>query len=133
LHAFKLEIKTIKMAINFAMDLQVVNLQAELAYVQARLATLQRLAPVAVRQCQSSSPTNHHSSSDLASSNYNLSMHFDYQHPLQPQAPATSAELASFFSPVDEEVEDADVQALAREIISRYLPGVRFRPSSPDH
>ncbi|KAE7997042.1 hypothetical protein FH972_001711 [Carpinus fangiana] len=118
----------------FTLQQQVVNLQAELAYVQARLATLQRLAPVAlVPQSQSSSPTNHHSSSDLASSNYNLSMHFDHQHPLQPQAPATSAELASFFSPVDEEVEDADVQALAREIISRYLPGVRFRPSSPDH
>lgn len=111
------------------------NLQAELAYVQSRLAALQRLAPVPVPQSQSSSPTNnHHSSSDLASSNYNLSsMHFDHHHPLQPQA-ATSAELASFFNPVDhEEVEDGDVQALAREIISRYLPGVRFRPSSPDH
>ncbi|XP_059458894.1 LOB domain-containing protein 19 [Corylus avellana] len=121
----------------FTLQQQVVNLQAELAYVQARLATLQRLAPVQVPQSQSSSPTNnHHSSSDLAPSNYNLaSMHFDHHHhhPLQPQA-ATSAELASFFNPVDhEEVEDGDVQALAREIISRYLPGVRFRPSSPDH
>jgi hypothetical protein len=103
-----------------------VNLQAELAYVQARLATLQRLPPLPVPQSQSSSPTNRHSSSDLASSSFNLSMHFD---PLQPQP--TSAELASYFNPVDEELEDNDVQALAREIISRYLPGVRFRASSP--
>lgn len=107
------------------------NLQAELAYVQARLGAMQRLPPLpGVHQSQSSSPTNQHSTSDLASSsNYNLSMQFD---PLQPQP--TSAELASYFNPVDDQdqLDDVDdVQALAREIISRYLPGVRFRASSP--
>ncbi|KAL0002658.1 hypothetical protein SO802_016439 [Lithocarpus litseifolius] len=111
----------------FNLQQQVVNLQAELAYVQAHLSTFQRLPPP---QSQSPSPTNHHHcTSDLATSSdlqHSLSMQFD---PTQPQP--TSTELTSFSDPFAEELEDREVQALARELISRYLPGVRFRASSP--
>lgn len=107
------------------------NLQAELAYVQARLSSLQRLPPLPPQQCQSPSPPNHHSSSDMAAtadslqSNSNLSQHFD-----PPQQHPTLTELTSFFN-LDGDLEDEDVQALAQEVISRYMPGVRFRASSP--
>ncbi|KAK7844509.1 LOB domain-containing protein 19 [Quercus suber] len=114
----------------FTLQQQVVNLQAELAYVQAHLSTFQRLPPLPPPQSQSPSPTNHHHcTSDLATSSdlqHSLSMQID---PIQPQP--TSTELTSYFDPLAEELEDGDVQALARELISRYLPGVRFRASSP--
>ncbi|GMY09378.1 LOB domain-containing protein 19-like [Fagus crenata] len=114
----------------FTLQQQVVNLQAELAYVQARLSTLQRLPLLPLPQCQSPSPANHHqSTSGLATSSdlqSNKTMLFD---PIQPQP--TSTELTSFSDPLAEELGDEDVQALARELISRYLPGVRFRASSP--
>lgn len=106
------------------------NLQAELAYVQAHLSTFTRLPPLPPPQSQSPSPTNHHHcTSDLVTSSdlqHSLSMQFD---PIQPQP--TSTELTSYFDPLAEELENGDVQALARELISRYLPGVRFRASSP--
>ncbi|XP_040999636.1 LOB domain-containing protein 31-like [Juglans microcarpa x Juglans regia] len=113
----------------FTLQQQVVNLQAELAFVQARLATLHRLPPP---HSQSPSPTNHHSSSDLGStsdlqSNSNSAMHFD---PVQPHPIPT--ELTSFLNSLDGDLEAGNAQVLAREIISRYLPGVRFRPSSPN-
>lgn len=58
-----------------------------------------------------------------------MSMHFGAT--LQNQA--ISAEMTSHFNPLDQEeeevVDDGDLQTLAREFVSRYLPGVRFRPS----
>ncbi|XP_061371062.1 LOB domain-containing protein 19-like [Gastrolobium bilobum] len=117
----------------FALQQQVMNLQAELTYVQARLATMQRLpipvAPPPLPHLQSSSPTSLHSSSDHLASNAdmqiasNISMHFD---PLQPHS--TSFDLSSFFNPSDQQLEDGELRVLAREFVSRYLPGVRFQP-----
>lgn len=110
---------------------QVVNLQAELAYTQARLAILQRLPLPS--QAQSNSPPSLLSSAELASamemsSSYNISMHFD---PMQPQQ-LTPADLTSSLNPFAEEVDDGDLRTLAREFVSKYLPGVKIRPSSSD-
>ncbi|KAG2729606.1 hypothetical protein I3843_01G253500 [Carya illinoinensis] len=124
----------------FTLQQQVVNLQRELAYVQARLSTFQRL-PEPQLISQSPSPSNHHSSaadlastttSDMQSKYSDLAMHFDPDLPPQP----TSTELTGLFNSLDDDQYlflDGDVQALAREIISRYLPGVRFMPNSSPH
>lgn len=107
------------------------SLQAELAYVQARLATMERL-PITVAPSLSYHQTSQslHSSSDQLATNAdlqsaNMSMHFD---PFQPHS--TSLELSSFFNPSDQQLEDGELQALAREFVSRYLPGVRFQSSN---
>ncbi|KAK1559462.1 hypothetical protein Q3G72_014749 [Acer saccharum] len=136
----------------FTLQQQVVNLQAELAYVQARLSILQRI-PLPLQplpphdhhhhhhhhhhQAQthsSTSPSSLHSSSEIASSStisnntHAMSMSYD---PLQPQQ--ASPELTSLSNPSDQDqMEDGDLQALAREFVSKYLPGVRFRPSNSD-
>lgn len=114
----------------FALQQQVVNLQAELTYVQARLATMHRLPIVPIPHPQSSSsPTSFHSSLDHLASNAdlqsatNISVHYD---PLQPQS--TLLESNNFFNPSDQQLEDGELQALAREFVCRYLPGVRFQP-----
>ncbi|KAK7349620.1 hypothetical protein VNO77_07122 [Canavalia gladiata] len=114
----------------FALQQQVMNLQAELTYVQARLATMQRLpVPVAsLPQPQNSSPTSLHSSSDHLALNADLQSAFMYFDPLQPHS--TSLELSTFFNPSDQQLEDGELQALAREFVSKYLPGVRFQPSN---
>ncbi|GLT39519.1 hypothetical protein SLA2020_137050 [Shorea laevis] len=102
----------------FALQQQVVNLQAELAYVQARLSTLQRL-PL-LPQCPS--PANLHSPPEIAS---NITLQFDpLQHP--------STDLTSFSNPLDQELVNNELQAYSREFVARYLPGVRFRPSCSD-
>ncbi|TKY65603.1 LOB domain-containing protein 31 [Spatholobus suberectus] len=122
----------------FALQQQVVNLQAQLAYVQARLSTLRRISAAApFPQPQSCSPpSDQHSSSDhhLAPDNNGLqsayiSMHFD-DHPLQRHP--TSLELSSFQNPSNQQLDDDDqeLQALARDFVSRFLPGVRFHPSN---
>lgn len=111
--------------------LQVVNLQAELAFTQARLSILQRL-PMA-SAAQSTSPCSLYSSSEMVStadmaSGYNISMQFD---PLQQQQ-QTSTDQTSSFYPFDQELDDGDLQALAREFVSKYLPGVKLQPSNSD-
>ncbi|KAA8550364.1 hypothetical protein F0562_002048 [Nyssa sinensis] len=106
----------------FTLQHQVVNLQAELAYIHARLSTLQRLPLPA--QCP---PANLHSSSDLASSS-NISAYFD---PSQSQQ-ASMDQMASFCSAINQELDDGDLQTLAREFVSRFLPGVRVRPSNSE-
>ncbi|MED6145225.1 hypothetical protein PIB30_023173 [Stylosanthes scabra] len=125
----------------FALQQQVVNLQAELTYVQARLATMHRY-PIAAA---AASPTLHSCSLDhLASSNADLqnasniiSMHYDPPQPPPPPQHSTSLEPSSFISSSDQQqqliVEDGDLQTLAREFVSRYLPGVRFQPSNNSH
>ncbi|XP_004510943.1 LOB domain-containing protein 19-like [Cicer arietinum] len=118
----------------FALQQQVMSLQAELTYVQHSLATMQRL-PISVAPSlpnpQSSSPSLHSSSShqlgtnaDLQSAS-NMSMHFD---PFQQLS--TSLDSSSFFNQSDQQPQDEELQALAREFVSRYLPGVRFQPSN---
>ncbi|XVF33487.1 hypothetical protein REPUB_Repub17cG0172700 [Reevesia pubescens] len=110
----------------FTLQQQVVNLQAELAYIQARLSTLQRLPLMPLSQAQCPSPTSFHSSSKIRSdlvTSSNMSMLFD-----PPQQ--TSIELTSFPNPFDQEMENEEVHALAREFVSIYLPAVRFRPST---
>ncbi|XP_007052037.2 PREDICTED: LOB domain-containing protein 31 [Theobroma cacao] len=112
----------------FTLQQQVVNLQAELAYIQGRLSTLQRLPLLPPSQAQYTSPTSLHSSSEVGSdlvSSSNMSMSFD-----RPQPQLASVELTSFPNPFDQEPENEELQALAREFVSRYLPGVRFRPST---
>ncbi|XP_012083562.1 LOB domain-containing protein 19 [Jatropha curcas] len=105
----------------FALQQQVVNLQAELAYIQARLSTLQHL------------PLPHQSPSQTTStmaSNSNMSMNYDQQQVLQSQY--LSTELASICNknPLDPELQADDLQSLARDFVSKYLPGVRFKPPS---
>ncbi|KAK7382192.1 hypothetical protein VNO80_00941 [Phaseolus coccineus] len=115
----------------FALQQQVMNLQAELTYVQARLATMQRM-PMEVAPLlhpQSSSPQTLPSSDHLAS-NVDMQsvpiMHYD---PLQPHS--ASLELSSIlFNQSDQQVEDRELQALAREFVTKYLPGVRFQQSN---
>ncbi|XP_059650985.1 LOB domain-containing protein 19 [Cornus florida] len=110
----------------FTLQQQVANLQAELAYVQAHLSTLQRL-PLPAPRPESPPPANIQSSSDMGST-YDTSMHFDL--PSLSQNGSTS-EMVSLCSPIDQELEDGDLQTLAREfVVSRYLPGVGVRPSS---
>lgn len=113
--------------------LQVVNLQAELAFTQARLSILQRLPMASAAQAQSTSPCSLYSSSEMVStadmaSGYNISMQFD---PLQQQQ-QTSTDQTSSFYPFDQELDDGDLQALAREFVSKYLPGVKLQPSNSD-
>ncbi|KAL2337449.1 hypothetical protein Fmac_011895 [Flemingia macrophylla] len=109
----------------FALQQQVMNLQAELTYVQARLATMRM--PMHVSHPQSSSPQTLYSSDHLAS-NVDLqsaAMHFD---PILPHS--TSLELSNVLYPSNQQLEDRELQALAREFVTRYLPGVRFQPSN---
>ncbi|PNX97864.1 hypothetical protein L195_g004015 [Trifolium pratense] len=112
---------------------QVMSLQAELTYVQATLATMQRL-PISLAPSlpnpQSTSQSLHSSSDHLGTnadlqSASNMSMNFDPHQQL-----STSLDLSSFFNHSDQQLEDDELQALAREFVSRYLPGVRFQPSN---
>ncbi|WRX10071.1 hypothetical protein QQP08_002558 [Theobroma cacao] len=79
-------------------------------------------------QARCPSPTSPHSSSEVGSdllSSSNMPLSFD---PPQPQQ--VSIELTSFPNRFDQELENEELQALAGEFVSRYLPGVRFRPST---
>lgn len=109
----------------FALQQQVVNMQAELAYIQAKISTLQRLPllhPLLQAQCPSTASLH---APDLAS---NMSLNFDH-HQSQQQS---STDLTSFSSSFDREIDHDELQALSREFISKYLPGVQFRSSSDD-
>jgi len=111
--------------------MQVMNLQAELTYVQARLATMQRM-PMAVAPLpppQSSSPQTLPSSDHLASNADMQSVPIMHYDPLQPHS--ASFELSSIlFNQSDQQMEDRELQALAREFVTKYLPGVRFQQSN---
>ncbi|KAL2460784.1 LOB domain-containing protein 31 [Abeliophyllum distichum] len=115
----------------FTLQQQVVNLQAELAYIQARISTLHRLPlppppppPPPPPQPPSLSSSNVQSSSGFVSSS-NIMTHFDTS-----QSEEASTEMASFCNAVDQELEDGDLQSLARDYVSRCLNGVKFRPST---
>ncbi|KAJ1413643.1 Lateral organ boundary [Sesbania bispinosa] len=111
----------------FALQQQVMNLQAELTYVQARLATMQRLPlPVAppLPHPQTSSSTSLHSSSDHLTLNADLQSATDLSMQFDPlQSHSTSLQLSTFFDPSDQQLEDGELHALAREFVTRYLPG----------
>ncbi|KAG5053776.1 hypothetical protein GLYMA_03G023100v4 [Glycine max] len=114
----------------FALQQQVMNLQAELTYVQAHLATMQRLpvkvAPLPPHPQSSSPPPTLHSSDHMAP-NADLQsapmMHFG---PLQPHS--ASLPLGSIvFDQSNRQLDDRELRVLAREFVSKYLPGVRFQ------
>ncbi|XP_060206539.1 LOB domain-containing protein 19-like [Lycium barbarum] len=100
----------------FTLQQQVVTLQAELAYVQARLSTLHQLP------MPQQSPTQtvlQQSSSDLFCSTSSIS-----STTMDPQL-----DITGLSDLLDQELENCDLHTLAREFVSRHLPGVRFRPS----
>ncbi|PIA49941.1 hypothetical protein AQUCO_01300580v1 [Aquilegia coerulea] len=109
----------------FALQQQVVNLQAELAFVQAHLSTFE------LSSSQAMSPAlaniyDPNSSTTVSTSNLPTNFVSDPQ-----QLQQTSDTTAGYCSLNDQQpVDDGDLHALAREFVSRYLPGVRFRPSS---
>ncbi|XAR54128.1 hypothetical protein NMG60_11029138 [Bertholletia excelsa] len=103
----------------FILQQQVVNLQAELAFIQARLSTMQCLhLPPPLPE--PSSPANLQSSSSLASASTHL-------------GPEPSMEVVGLVGPEDGEVVwdgDGDLQTLAQEFLLRYLPSVKLRPTT---
>ncbi|XP_073309374.1 LOB domain-containing protein 19-like [Primulina huaijiensis] len=90
----------------FSLQQQVVNLQAELAYIQARISTLQRFSLL----LPSLSSSNFHSSSKLVQ---------------------TSMEMVSFHDQEEDFIdknEGDELHSLAREYVARHFPAVRVRP-----
>ncbi|GMH00582.1 hypothetical protein Nepgr_002421 [Nepenthes gracilis] len=126
----------------FTLQHQVVNLQAELAYIQARLSTLQRLPlpPPPPSQPQApSSGTEFHSSADhiLPSTSTFPALMPIYEATQSQQTRA--AEMVVGFcmstddhhgSSLEEDDDNGDLQTLTREFISKYLPGMKFWPST---
>ncbi|KAE8723319.1 LOB domain-containing protein 18 [Hibiscus syriacus] len=112
----------------FTLQQQVVNLQAEVAYTQARVSTLQRLTQMPPPKVECQSPTNVHYSSEIGPDmvrSSNMSIIFD---PAQLHQP--SIELASSLNPFEQGIDDEELQSLVRDCVSRYLPGIRFQPST---
>ncbi|KAG6574793.1 LOB domain-containing protein 31, partial [Cucurbita argyrosperma subsp. sororia] len=114
----------------FSLQQQVVSLQAELAYIQAKLSTLQRLLPPPLHSPSSTARHNPLPETTPGSDMGllpNVRMILD---PLQTQLGCNET-TSSFLNPIDHEdemEEDGELQSLAREFVSRYLPGVGFRP-----
>ncbi|XP_065864383.1 LOB domain-containing protein 19 [Euphorbia lathyris] len=117
----------------FTLQQQVVNLQAELAYIQAWISTMQRFPLPEAAESHSQT------SSEMGSNNSNLSnMQFDDQlRQLQSHQYLLSTELSynNNNNPFDQQVVDINEDlhaALARDFVCRYLPaGVRFKPPAP--
>nr|GLL25532.1 LOB domain-containing protein 19-like [Ipomoea trifida] len=111
----------------FTLQQQVVNLQAELAYVQARLSTLQHLPLTAPPP----------GSLPLGDTNVDLQSSCEAGHSsdvslyVNPPPPLLSPglDITGLCSELDEDVATSDLHMLAWEFVSRHLPGVRFRPS----
>ncbi|KAM6584651.1 hypothetical protein CsatB_011653 [Cannabis sativa] len=108
----------------FTLQHQVVNLQAELAYVQAKLSTMQRLPPTQP-QPQNLSP----SYNDVVlNSNFSMSMQLDpFYHPQ-----SSNEHTSLIFNPnEDQPLYDDDLQELGRQLVSRCFPaGVKFRSNT---
>lgn len=102
---------------------QVVKLQAELAYVQARLSTSQRIPFASPLSLPHSATSDTHTSI----------MHFDHLQPLPP-----SLQLPTFLNSDDQQLDvngggdRGDLQDSAQEFVSSYYlaGGGRFRPSN---
>ncbi|XP_057981298.1 LOB domain-containing protein 19 [Malania oleifera] len=105
----------------FALQQQVVNLQAELAYVQAGLSTAQ--PPASLLQPPPQPQIHTTSSWDMAStsssSNPSLMLRFDPLHLDQISPAVLDIDHLDF-------INGGNLQLLAREFVSRYLPGARF-------
>ncbi|WCJ22850.1 LOB domain-containing protein 19 [Euphorbia peplus] len=110
----------------FTLQQQVVNLQAELAYIQARITTMQRF-PLP-------QPAN---SPSQTSSEMGSNMQFDQDQLRQLQSNQQDLLLSSELAYNNNGVAQLDQQfhinedlraALARDFVCRYLPGVRFKP-----
>lgn len=102
-----------------------VNLQAELAYVQARLSTLQHLPLAAPPQGSLATGVTVNLQSDV-------SLYVDPPPPPPPPEQAAALDITGLCSELDEDegaVATSDLHMLAWEFVSRHLPGVRFRPS----
>ncbi|KAF9687740.1 hypothetical protein SADUNF_Sadunf02G0124400 [Salix dunnii] len=107
----------------FALQQQVVNLQAEVAYIQAHLSTLQCLpSPQPPPLCaQSHSLASLGSSSEVPSfsklaTNSNIPMHFDE---LQLQQQQASTESTGYCDPSENGIDNEDLHELARAFVSR--------------
>ncbi|CBI38860.3 hypothetical protein VitviT2T_023508 [Vitis vinifera] len=101
----------------FTLQQQVMNLQAELAFIQARLSTLQRIPSLAPPPLLPESAPQPNLQSDF----FNVPL----------QSHEASMEAADFCNnSMDRELEDGDLQTLAQEFVSRFLPGVKVRDSS---
>ncbi|KAE8646697.1 LOB domain-containing protein 19 [Cucumis sativus] len=114
----------------FSLQQQVVNLQAELAYIQAKLSTLQRLFPPPLH---TPSPTTCNTPLPEAIPDSDMGLFPNVPMLLDPlQTQLGCNEMTnSFLNPVDYQDqmdEDGGLQSLAREFVSRCLPGVRIRP-----
>ncbi|VFQ85962.1 unnamed protein product [Cuscuta campestris] len=125
----------------FSLQQQVVNLQAELAYAQARLSALHHLPPAAERPpggCVNLDP-----SFEMARTSVGMTLDVDPRMPLDhvpmPPADATGGMCGSGGGHPNNEDQEAAAAAavasdlhmlLAWEFVSRHLPGARFRPSS---
>ncbi|KAK9758051.1 hypothetical protein RND81_01G203300 [Saponaria officinalis] len=127
----------------FSLQQQVVNMQAELAFVQARLSTLQRLP-------QTTFPMVNHSDNpqalldqiaslsttttppNVATSTPLLFDNTTHSPTMTSTLTPTTAELAGFYNFPDYQhddvlFEDGDLQSLTREFVAKYLPGVKFK------
>ncbi|ESQ37673.1 hypothetical protein EUTSA_v10028924mg [Eutrema salsugineum] len=132
----------------FALQHQVMNLEAELAMVQTQLSTLQGLPPP---NPQKSSPTEAVSSSNaplvasvdnnkinnvVSSSLLHVAHGMSQQQQQQPkddiEVSTESVNFSTLFG-LDDPLMDqgGDLNALAREFFSKYLTEVKLRPSSP--
>ncbi|XP_043695415.1 LOB domain-containing protein 19-like [Telopea speciosissima] len=105
----------------FALQQQVVNLQAELAYIQAHLSTLE-LPPLPMSPNQSTACASFHVFSENSLPASGTSALLD---PMQVQE---IFGMASYWNQVDQDPNNGNLPALAREFVSKYLPGGRFRP-----
>lgn len=98
-------------------------MQAELAYIQARLTILGCPSVQQPQSLQSASSIDLQFSSDQSQAS-------DVKKAQQPEQ--TSLELASVGDRLEdkaEEDDDDDLQRLARELVAKYLPGLKFSSS----
>ncbi|XP_042510926.1 LOB domain-containing protein 19-like [Macadamia integrifolia] len=107
----------------FALQQQVVNLQTELAIIQAHLSNLE-LPPPPMSSTQSPASANFHVSSNNSLPISGTSALLD---PVQLQE---MFETTNYWNQadLDEDPNNGDLTALAREFFSKYLPEARFRP-----
>ncbi|XP_074263197.1 LOB domain-containing protein 19 [Silene latifolia] len=126
----------------FSLQQQVLNMQAELAFVQARLSTLQRAPPpypmlmddhaspeVLLDQISSCSTATTTSTTATSIPFFDNMLHS--QLVTSSTIPPTT-EMAAFYNTADQQyddmlLEDGDLQTLTREFVSKYLPGVKFK------
>ncbi|EOA21982.1 hypothetical protein CARUB_v10002489mg [Capsella rubella] len=128
----------------FALQHQVMNLQVELAYVQTQLTSIQRLLPPNPQNNSQTEVASSFNAPLIASSVDNksnvLSSSASHNHcmPQQQQqgkedieVSRESVDLSTLLGLEDPAEEESDLNALAREFVSKYLTGGQSRPSSP--